>query len=244
MLSKQRWQLILELFCSCCHGDSFGIHWRTVSLCFQHMQQYFQFQGGTCFCSLMNLKCPHWPLVWKTLVSMNLGREALSLGSLWTPFFFLVEQQSGQPSLCHIDARSVLELWLGFPVLTKCLYKGPFVQRPPGPFCCPAFQDHSKTCFHWDVFVPSVSPGLCVPCQPGMTFLLCCFSVFCPHLCCCLQDSVWKVNTVHPARCPSVSMRYLWRHQKLLKHLQRSTNKVIVEARPWSRCCHWNTLLF
>lgn len=161
---------------------------------FQHMQQCSQFQRDTCFCSLMNLKCPHWQLVWKTSVSMNLDREALSLGSLSTPIF-LVEQQSGQLSHCHIDVRSVLELWLSCPDQV-------FLERKsPGPFCCPAFQDHSKTCFHLDAFVSMVSPGLFVPCQPGMTFLLRCFSV-CPLLCCCLQGSVWKVNTVHPTRCP------------------------------------------
>lgn len=55
---------------------------------------------------------------------------------------FLVEQQSGQLSLCHVDVRSALEPWL------SCPDQG-FVQRSPGPFCCPAFQDHSKTCFHW-----------------------------------------------------------------------------------------------
>lgn len=108
---------------------------------------------------------------------------------------FLVEQQSGQLSHCHIDVRSALELWLSCPDQV-------FIERKsPGPFCCPAFQDHSKTCFHLDAFVSMASPGLFVPCQPGMTFLLRCFSV-CPLLCCCLQGSVWKVNTVHPARCP------------------------------------------
>lgn len=55
---------------------------------------------------------------------------------------FLVEQQSGQLSLCHVDVRSALEPWL------SCPDQG-FVQRSPGPFCCPAFQDHSKTCFNW-----------------------------------------------------------------------------------------------
>lgn len=50
-----------------------------------------------------------------SLLSMNLGREALGLDSLSTTVFFLVEQQSGQLSLCHIYVRSALELWLSCP---------------------------------------------------------------------------------------------------------------------------------
>lgn len=107
---------------------------------------------------------------------------------------FLVEHQSGQLSLCHIDVRSVLELWLSFPVLRKS----------PGPFCSPAFQDHSKTCFHLDAFVSIVSPGLFVPCQPGMTFLLRCFSVFAPCFAavCRAVCGKWTLCILPGAQCP------------------------------------------
>lgn len=82
----------------------------------------------------------------------------------------------------------------GFLVLTKCLYKG--------PFSSPAFQDHSKACFHLDAFVSIVSPGLFVPCQPGMTFG-CLVSLFAPAL---LLSAGQGVEGEHCASCQVLSV--------------------------------------
>lgn len=114
---------------------------------------------------------------------------------------FLVEQQSGQLSLCHVDVRSALEPWL------SCPDQG-FVQRSPDPFCCPAFQDHSKTCFHWMHLCPLFLLASLFPCQPGMTFFLHCFPVFAPGfsavcraVCgrwtlCILPGVLWGIDTL------------------------------------------------
>lgn len=86
-----------------------------------------------------------------------------------------------------------------FLVLTKCLYKGPVVQRPPRSFLLSCFSGSQQDLFSFGcICLHCFSWPLC-PLPARNDLLVPHFSV-CPLLCCCVQGRVWKVSIVHPAR--------------------------------------------
>lgn len=104
--------------------------------------------------------------------------------------YLLVEQQSGQLSLCHIDVGSVLEL--GIPCPDQV-----FVQRS---FLLSCFSGSQQGLFSFGcICIHCFSWPLCP--LSARNDLLAAWFLCLPLLCCCLQGRVWKVNIVHPARC-------------------------------------------